>query len=307
MAVIAPTALNENTHVPYVTIDEVLYSPTASSIDFSNLIENGSEAVQRRALQELITRASVKADNFIYGAMGTLTATVNTENGRYRANRLGQFIIHPYCWPILEVRTFKVGYGPGSAMTTATVSADTCAIERFQFIMTNPVGLGSAPVQFNTLGNYAQGGSEQFVEYTYVNGFANTFTTADANVGATSIQVTSAIGIYPGLTLTIWDGMNDETVTVASSYDGSSLTLPLTSALQYNHGKGVSVSNLPATVKQAVIHLVVALVKQRGQGGLVLNELGDMTPAGSINVTSQVDEMQAYDLLTEFQQIWGRI
>jgi hypothetical protein len=32
-----------------------------------------------------------------------------------------------------------------------------------------------------------------------------------------------------------------------------------------------------------------------------------MTPAGSINVTSQVDEMQAYDLLTEFAAIWGRI
>ena len=306
MAVVASTSLNENTHVPYVTIDEVLYSATASSIDFSNLIENGSEAVQRRALQELIVRASVKADNFIYGALGTLTATVNTENGRYRANRMGQFVIHPYYWPILEVRTFKVGYGPGSAMTTATVSADTCSIERMQFIMTNPTGLGSTPVQFNTLGNYAVGGGEQFVEYTYVNGFANAFTTADASAGAPSIQVTSSIGIYPGLTLTIWDGMNDESVTVASSYDGSSLTLPLTSGLIYNHGKNVSISNLPATVKQAVIHLVVSMVKQRGQGGLVLNELGDMTPAGSVNVTSQVDEMQAYDLLTEFAAIWGR-
>ena len=100
--------------------------------------------------------------------------------------------------------------------------------------------------------------------------------------------------------------MNDESVTVASSYDGSSLTLPLTSGLIYNHGKNVSISNLPATVKQAVIHLVVSMVKQRGQGGLVLNELGDMTPAGSVNVTSQVDEMQAYDLLTEFAAIWGR-
>lgn len=306
MSVVANINLTEGSHVPYVTADEVLSSATASSIDFSNLVENGSAAVQRRALQELIVRASVKADNFIYGALGTLTATVNTENGRYRANRMGQFVIHPYYWPILEVRAFKVGYGPGSAMTSATVSNDTCSIERFQFIMTNPVGLGSAPVQFNTLGNYAVGGTEQFVEYTYVNGFANTFSTVDANAGDTQIQLASTIGIYPNLTLTIWDGMNDEVVTVASTYDGTSSVVPLTAPLLYNHGTGVNVSNLPATVKQAVIHLVVGMVKQRGQGGLVLNELGEPTPVSGSTVTSMEDEMQAYDLLDEFKQIWGR-
>ena len=307
MGVIANYNLTEGTHVPYVTIDEVLNSATASSIDFSNLIENGSAAVQRRALQELITRASVKADNFIYGALGTLTATVTTENGRYRANRMGQFVIHPYYWPILEVRSFSVGYGPGQGMQTATVSANTCSIERFQFIMTNAVSLGTVPVQFNTLGNWATGGTEQFVEYTYVNGFANTFTTSDADAGTTSLNVTSSIGIYPNLTMTIWDGMNDEVVQVASNYDGSSLTIPLVSALKYSHGTGVNVSTLPATVKQAVIHLVVSMVKQRGQGGLVLNELGEPSPVTGTNVTSMEDEMQAYDLLTEFQQIWGRI
>lgn len=306
MAVVANISLTEGTHVPYVTADEVLYSATASSIDFSNLVENGSAAVQRRALQELIVRASVKADNFIYGALGTLTATVNTENGRYRANRLGQFVIHPYYWPILEVRDFSVGYGPGQGLQSVTVSNDNCSIERFQFIMTNSNFLGTTPVQFNTLGNYAMGGSEQFVEYTYVNGFANTFMSSEANAGDTTISVQSAIGIYPGLTLTIWDGMNDETVTVASTYTTGSTTVTLAAPLTYSHGSGCNVSNLPATVKQAVIHLVVAMVKQRGQGGLVLNELGEPTPVAGTATMSMDDEMQAYDLLDEFKQIWGR-
>ena len=306
MAVVANLNLTEGTHVPYVTADEVLYSATASSIDFSNLVENGSAAVQRRALQELIVRASVKADNFIYGALGTLTATVNTENGRYRANRMGQFVIHPYYWPILEVRSFSVGYGPGQGLQSVTVDNNNCSIERFQFIMTNANFLGTSPVQFNTLGNWAVGGSEQFVEYEYVNGFANTFSSAEANAGATTISVQSAIGIYPGLTLTIWDGMNDESVTVASTYTAGNTLVPLTAPLSYNHGTGVNVSNLPATVKQAVIHLVVAMVKQRGQGGLVLNELGEPTPVAGTATMSMDDEMQAYDLLDEFKQIWGR-
>lgn len=306
MAVVANLNLTEGTHVPYVTADEVLYSATASSIDFSNLVENGSAAVQRRALQELIVRASVKADNFIYGALGTLTATVNTENGRYRANRMGQFVIHPYYWPILEVRSFSVGYGPGQGLQSVTVNNDNCSIERFQFIMTNSNFLGTTPVQFNTLGNYATNGSEQFVEYEYVNGFANTFSSAEANAGDTTISVQSAIGIYPGLSMTIWDGMNDENIVVASTYTTGSTTVPLVSPLTYSHGTGVNVSNLPATVKQAVIHLVVAMVKQRGQGGLVLNELGEPTPVAGTATMSMDDEMQAYDLLDEFKQIWGR-
>lgn len=306
MGVIANISLTEGTHVPYVSIDEVLYSATASAIDFSNLIENASAAVQRRALYELIKVASTKADNYVYGALGTLTATINTENGRYRTNRMGQLVIHPYFWPILEVRSMRAGYGPGQGLQDVPITNDNCSIERYQIVVTGNYSLGPAVVQFNTLGNWA-GTNPVFVEYEYVNGFANTFMSGDVNAGDTQIQVQSAIGIYPGLQLTIWDGMNDETIVVASTYDGTSTTIPLTAPLSYNHGTNCNVSNLPATVKQAVIHLVVALVKQRGQGGLVLNELGEPTSVtGSSASMSMEDEMQAYDLLDEFKQIWGR-
>jgi hypothetical protein len=306
MGAIANVSLTENTHVPYVSIDEVLYSATASAIDFSNLIENGSAAVQRRALQELIVRASTQADNFIYGALGTLTATLNKENGRTRANRMGQITVHPYYWPILEVQSFKAGYGPGDGMSDIPVTDNNCSIERYQFIMTGSYSLGTTVTTLNTLGAGFNYNAPLFVEYEYVNGFANTFLTADATAGATTIQVTSPIGIYPGSSLTIWDGMNDETVKVASSYNGTSTTIPLAAGTLYNHGTNCNVSNLPATVKQAVIHLVVSMVKQRGQGGLVLNELGEPTAVSGATVTSSSDAMEAYDLLTEFRQIWGR-
>jgi len=75
--VIAPYNLSEGPKTPYVTLDEVKFSATASSIDFSNLVENGSQAVQDRALQELIVRASVKADNYCMGPLGTLCHPVH--------------------------------------------------------------------------------------------------------------------------------------------------------------------------------------------------------------------------------------
>jgi len=304
--VIAPYNLSEGPKTPYVTLDEVKFSATASSIDFSNLVENGSQAVQDRALQELIVRASVKADNYCMGPLGTLCATLSTENGRYRANRMGQFVIHPEFWPILEVRTFLVGWGPGVGMNNIPLTTDNTSIERHQFIVTNGASVGIQVGPLSLVGGNWQGGGECFTQYTYVNGFANTFLAVEASSGATSIQVQNALGIYPGQSLNIWDGMNDEIITVSTSYDGSSLTIPLSTALTYKHGKGVNVSTLPATVKQAVIHFVVALVKQRGQGGLVLNEMGDTIAVAGSNVTSAGDEAQAYDLLDSFQQIWGR-
>lgn len=305
--VIAAYNLAENNRVPYVTIDEVRESITASGIDFSNLVENASAAVQRRALQEAIVRASTKADNYVYGALGTLCATVNTETGRYASNRAGQIIIQPYQWPIMEVRSFKFGYGPGAGLVDVPVTANNCWIERYEFLMTPTYSTG---IEIGSLGAVAGGqwatGNRQFAEYQYVSGFANTFSTATSAVGDTTFTVTSPIGIYPGSNLTIWDGMKDENVTVASSYNGTSLTVPLTAPLVYAHGKGVNISALPATVKQAVIHFVVAMVKQRGQGGLVLNELGEPSAVTGATLTSQVDEALGFELLDDFRQIWGR-
>jgi hypothetical protein len=304
--VIASYNLAENNRVPYVTIDEVKFSATASGIDFTNLIENGSRAVQERALSELIVRASVKADNYVFGALGTLCATEITETGRYRANRSGQIIIQPYQWPIMEVRSFSIGYGPGDGLNSVPLTSSNCWIERFQFLVTPTYSTGIQIGSLSLAGGQWATGREQFVEYAYVAGFSNTFLAAPVTVGATSISVKSATGIYPGSIMTIWDGMNDETITVSLSYNGSSTTLPLSAPLVSNHAGNVNVSALPATVKQAVIHFVVAMIKQRGQGGLVLNEIGEPVAASGSTVTSMADEAQAYDLLDDFQQIWGR-
>jgi len=95
MTVIAPFYQTEGIIEPYVSLNEVKFSPTAAAIDFTNLIENASIVAQDRALSELIKRASSKADIFCYGKMGTLNATVNTENGWYRPSRDGNITFTP--------------------------------------------------------------------------------------------------------------------------------------------------------------------------------------------------------------------
>jgi len=303
--VVAPFSQTEGVVEPYVSLDEVKFSPTAAVVDFTNLIPNSSQAVQDRALYELIVRASSKADNFCYGKLGTLNATSNTEQGWYRPNRSGNIVIGPSFTPILAVTDFQTGWGPGSGLQEITLSSSNCFIDRDQFWITAPSTLG---LYFGSLG--IAGGrwgyqTEMLCQWTYVNGWANTFTTSTSAVGATSITVSDPTGIYPGMHITIWDGQMDEYVQVSSSYATGSSTITLTNPLAFKHGSGVSVSSIPASVKQAVIHLIVGLIKERGQGALILSDMGE--PASSSGRATHLDEeAQAYDLLEPFKVTWGR-
>ena len=301
--VVAPFFQTEGLIEPYVSLNEVKFSPTASAIDFSNLIENANQLAQDRALLELIKRASSMADIFCYGKMGSLNATSNTENGWYRPNRDGNLVFTPSFSPILAVTDIQVGWGPGDGLSDITLSSSNVAIDRDQFTLTAPSTLG---LYFGNLG--IAGGrwgyqTNMWCQYTYINGWFNSFTSTSTTAGSTTLVVNDATGIYPGMNFTIWDGMNDEYVTV-SEVSGTSIVL--TSPTKYNHGAGVNVSTMPAAVKQAVIHFVVAMIKERGQGGLVINEIGEPGAVSSREQSSMTDEMRAYDLLEPFKVIGGR-
>jgi len=302
--VVAPFILAEGKVEPYVSLVEVKNSPTAAIIDFTNLIPDGSQVAQDIALQELIVRASSKADVHTMGIMGSLNATSNTENGRYRPNRAGEIIISPTFKPILAVTDFQVGWGPGQGLYDITLSTSNCSIERDQFIITAPTTLG---LYFGA-GLSIAGGRwgyqhQMYCQWTYVNGWANTFTAATVAAGATSVTVKDPTGIYPGMQITLWDGQNDETLNVSTSYVPGTSTITFQSGFQYAHGSNVNLSTIPAIVKQAVIHFIVGMVKERGQGALVLNEIGEPT-AG--HHTAMDEEAMAYDILDSFKAVWGR-
>lgn len=306
MSIVAPFVYSGGMVEPYVSLSEVKFSPTASAIDFTNLIQDASQAVQDRALYELIVRASSKADSYTMGVYGSLCATSNTENGRYYMNRAGQIVINPYFTPIIAVSAFSAGWGPGDGLQNITLSTSNCSIERTQFIITSQSTMGLYFGNLGIVGGNMQSGTEIFCQWTYVNGWANTFTNTTSNAGATSVTVNNVTGIYPGQFLTIWDGQKDEYVQVSTSWAVGNTTLTFTNPLRYAHGSGVNISALPASVKQAVIHFVVALIKERGQGGLVLNEIGEPTAVSSSTESSATDEMQGFKLLDGFKSIWGR-
>jgi len=99
-----------------------------------------------------------------------------------------------------------------------------------------------------SFGSYNGGPSNQvFLNYTYVAGYTNTTLAAASTVGATSVTVANGTGIIAGQMLSIYDGMNTELVTVASTYTFGSTTVPLTRALVNAHAIGSSFSALPVS------------------------------------------------------------
>ena len=311
MTIYAPWVLDENDTVPYVTIQDIKNSAIAASLDFTNLVPNTSVNAQDAALAQLIYQASAKVDAYAAGALASLSATVNTENGRASINRRGQFIIHPYGWPVLELRSFSyAAQGPVGGQTPITLTTNNTQIERYQFIVNTNWNPGqSTTYQFGTsMFPGAQYGNEYACQYTYVNGFPNSLNTASILKGDTSITVTKNTGIYPNSSLIIWDGANTETVTVASDFipdDGDTVVLAKPTKYPHNAGCSVASPNLTA-VKEATIHFVVSMVEERGSGAFTLSGAAAAGQGGPITA-SEAHHASAYDLLDTFRNIWGRV
>ena len=293
--------------IPYLTTEEYQRAPTA--VDVANLVSGGPQS-QLVALTETIARASSWIDTYVTNsAFGTLCATSNTESARVWGNRDGQIIVHPKLWPILEVQSFSYSV-PGAAFAAASITpAGNIWIEPQQFIVqpNSVYGWNS----FTGAANYGGAGGWQvgittgqyLCEWQYVNGFPNTTLSASVAAGASSVTVQSGIGIYPGTQLSVYDAPTDESVTVASNYTPGSSTVPLTTTLAYNHNAGVSVTNLPAAVKQAAILLTTALIKQRGSGALIAQDMGAITSVNKGDTQNDDGDIGlAAELLENFRQ-----
>ena len=155
-----------------------------------------------------------------------------------------------------------------------------------------------------SFGSYNGGsGNQLFLNYTYVAGYTNTTLAAAKTVGATSITVADGTGIVVGQMLTMYDGMNTEIVTVASTYTFGSKTVPLTRSLVNVHAIGTSVSALPPAIKEAAILITTAFLKVRGDSSMTMaiTAQPSMAVSGSQRFS---DEMKiAADILTTYSRI----
>lgn len=285
---IAPYVPTYANRVPYLTRAEFLAAPTG--VDSSQLIPGGSTSANGAALDTLLLSASSFADQICHQV---LAATADLQTGVYRRRPDGTIRVPVDFTPLIEVTGVSVGSRPGQLSALTDLSG--LWIERK--VVRIPVP------------NIARSGGDVFAQVAYVNGYANTTLTAAAIVGATSVLVASALGIFPGLTLTLLAdaAATTEQVTVASSYVQGSTTVPLVAALTHAHGIGDALTAMPRAAKQATICLATHLVKTRGAESVAMASTMTGTSAGAKKkqkdeVGSTAEYEQACQLLSDFMR-----
>jgi hypothetical protein len=283
--------------VPYLTLEEYKSAPTA--IDLDNLVFDSQDPeVQDAELRNVIARASSWMDTYCNQVLG---ATIETEQQRSRYSTDGSIRFHPRFSPIVALTDFNYGY------PTNMASLGDCSIawiEDQEIIIPN-AQLGTwtsqGPLSFGAFNGGP--GNQLFLNYTYIAGYTNTTVAVATTIGATSLTVANGTGIIAGQMLTLYDGMNTELITVASTYTFGSTTVPVTRPLVNTHAIGSSLSALPPAIKQAAILVTTAMLKVRGDSSMTMMVTTQPTMAtpGSDRFS---DEMKiAADILDTYKRV----
>lgn len=249
---------------PYITINEYKNAPT--SIDYNNLVVGGNQNAQDAELKKVILRASSYMDEYFNA---NLNATRYTETQRTRFTPDGFIALHPNNFPIASLESFNYGTTPNNLITLSDPSV--AWFEEQQLI----IPLSNIAVSYSSQGPLSFGGygisrQQVYCKYTYVAGYVNN-PIVSGTAGATSLTVGRAEGILPNQQLRIYDGVNSESVIVASNYTYGSTTVPITTPLDHSHTTGSSIGNLPNALKQACILITTAFLKVRGDRSMTMN------------------------------------
>lgn len=296
---VTPQANSSLRRFPYISLQEYQAAPTAVST--AALVPNGTAAQSQQALADTIMRASGWIDEHCFhDAGGTLAASVSVESSPIRVKNGAIRLICKYK-PILEVQGIALGVNPNqlaSLTSNPGISVDG------KIITLPPVAVSGPP------GDYLPGlgsawGGYSYAAWSYVNGFPHTALAAPVTLGATAIQVepstpdgTTVCGIYPGTQLTIFDGVNTETVVAAAAPTGTTINLAAPTAFAHTLPTApdtIRVSSIPRAVEQACISLTSCLIKLRGSKAMVM-PTGPGTGAPSKQALVQAGGLQDFDV-----------
>jgi hypothetical protein len=287
----------------YLTADEFKKAPTGidtSSLDQTNI---GNQAAQDAALTIVLRQASSWVDNFCQ--VNSLEATLNTEHKEVRMGRDGRLNVHVDNTPIIELQSVKYQTFPTTGKLD--IAVDQIIVYDNWFSIFNLPTLANAlyglnvqqplPSTWYNTPYRRQLASDVPIslEYTYINGYMNSLLALDATAGDTTITLKDATGAYTGLKFTIYDGASEEYATV-QSVSGNVVTLA--APLLFSHLSGVSVSALPASIKQATQLVASYLIKERGSLAITMSETVVQGTAMSYNKNSDLE--LAKDLLRPF-------
>jgi hypothetical protein len=243
----------------YITADE--YRASATGVNVSQLVPRGTPQENADALNIAIARASSYADTI---CRQILAATRDVESGRYRVARTSYVKVPTRFSPIVAVNTINVGFAPSTLAPITDYS--NVWVDR------KTVTIPMAPAILPAINSALMADGRVYVTLEYVNGYANTLSTAPTAAGDTTVAVASTLGIVPGLELAIYDPSATEHM-IVESIDETAKTVTFTTPLAFDHAAGVSVSALPPAIKQAVVLLTSALIKTRGSEAIVMQQL----------------------------------
>lgn len=314
-----PTLANFTTPgvtIPYLTVVEFRAAVTAD--DVSNLVPGDTQAAQDEALAQKIWQASSWANLY---CNQDLAATVNVEHRRVSSSRDGEMIVNTKYWPILEIRDVQIGSAPNMYTPMTDLSGIQIDLKQFTVTPTWGSGISSGPLQFGATPGYGSG--RLFVRYSYVNGWPTTTLAASCLLGASSVQVADATGIYggtaaiqaslttpPATILTVYDGASTENLSVAAVTGTGPYTLTLNGVTQFAHtlpspagpsAPAQQLSALPPAIKDAIVMLTSSLIRERGTEAMVIPEMGTnpghMIARGALGEEADV----AFELLAPFR------
>lgn len=283
---------------PYITPRELRNAPTGNAWLETFGITGNSQPSQDYNLMNLCQLASDLADNICnklvfnptqkdYMLRASLdTETANTrDRDRALVDEYGNLVFSCTFRPIISVTSMTYIPVPGNGQLGGTPTVIDPRNIFYDGRDVNAVGfyMGGIAPAWGSWGYGIWGGFSQVplrVSVEYVNGFANTLTTADVAATDTTLTVTDPTGITPGQELTIYD-LPLEHVLVDFSYDGTSSTIPLINPLQYDHTSGVRVSAMGSDLQQACVYLCMDIVQSRAQQGITAaRQLPGMSGAG---------------------------
>jgi hypothetical protein len=257
--------------IPYLTIDQYRCAPHA--MDTQALVRGGSQADQDAELRRIIGQASSWCDKC---AEQPLTAQASNESMRARIHPTGVLRLHPRQHPIVAVT--GVSFGVDAASMSALNDLSRVWVENQSVeipLQASLAGGFTGPLQFGT----AQPGSRVVVSLSYVAGYPVTTLASSAAPTDTTITVSDPTGIVPGTHLRLAQGggpsgvgSGQSTLSSASvtalSVAGNVVTLTGTVGVAF--ASKSAVTGMPDEVEQACVYATTALLKQSGNGALVM-------------------------------------
>lgn len=276
----------------YATAQEFLNHPTGLNV--ANLVSGGTQQAQTAELELLMRQASSQVDQWVYQP---LYAHQKTETRYATPPVYGTLRVRVKDGPLLQVVQAQSRSGSYDVWHV---------VPSAQITIIGPRDYVADDVYYSRI----RGNPPFTVQTMYAAGYANALLTSNVAQGSTSISLDDVTGIQDGDTMTIYDGVSQESVQVSSvlaattptvvsgvaQYPG---TVTIATPTLYAHGTGVRVSELPDAVSLAAIYACAWLIKERRAGGSAIMG-GHVQP---MNVSSSEDMQLFRELLMPFRRV----